>query len=281
MEKVLMSQMYLSLAPSTFVRGGLLDDVDVEVLDAKFEMFDYGGNADAVPALRLNIKELNSGTEEEVHYSVGALKDFEPSDDGLHIVPVGGSKFFRKGSNFAFFIDNLTANGFPEDKLVGEQPISILVGTVMHMIRKEAPKREGLRNQVQEDNGQKKTVLVPVQVIKLPWEGKGKQGAASKAGAGAGASKAGSGTGAGATTAAAAPTEDLSDELKLAIYEMVSELIEKGGGTVTKALIGTKAFTILKAPASLKSKAIAQARNDEFLEELGFSVSGDNVTVAS
>jgi hypothetical protein len=121
--------------------------------------------------------------------------------------------------------------------------------------------------------------LVPVQVIKLPWEGKGKQGAASKAGAGAGASKAG--TGAGATTAAADPAEDLSDELKLAIYEMVSELLDKSGGTVTKDLIGIKAFTVLKVPSSVKSKVITQVKNAQFLQELGFSVSGYNVTVAS
>lgn len=268
---------FLNMNPTTYVKGGLMDDVDVEVIGSVFEWFDYGGVATSVPALKLTLKDMDSGNEEEVHYSVGAAKDFEPSEDGEYIVPVGSSSFFRSGSNYAFFMGQLVLAGCPAEKL-DNAPVSILVGLKAHMIRKEAPARDNLQNQQQEGD-RKKTILVPSKIIQLPWEGKGKQTAAAQKKT---APAAGAGPAAKATAAAAtiAP-EDLPEEVQLAIHGLITSLIEASeNNQASKTTLGLKAVTALKVPSAIKSAAVKAAKDDAFLASLGFMVDGDVIVMA-
>lgn len=268
---------FLNMNPTTYVKGGLMDDVDVEVVGSVFEWFDYGGVATSVPALKLTLKDMDSGNEEEVHYSVGAAKDFEPSEDGEYIVPVGSSSFFRSGSNYAFFMGQLVLAGCPAEKL-DNTPASVLVGLKAHMIRKEAPARDNLQSQQQEGD-RKKTVLVPSKIVQLPWEGKKGSAAASKKGS-APAAGAGTAAKAGAAAPSIAP-EDLPEDVQLAIHGLITSLIETSeNNQASKTTLGLKAVTALKVPSAIKSAAVKAAKDDAFLASLGFMVDGDVIVMA-
>lgn len=189
--------MGISFKPSETVTGGLLQDVDVRINKARYTVFDYNGKAEK-PALTVAIamEPVDGGEEFVQYYSAGSLERFAPSetsdgsplssvgDEGCFVVPSEGSTATQlsRSSNFIFFIQELVNASFPEDR-IGDD-ISVLEGTVMHVIRKAAPKREGGPAPV--EGAREKTILVPSKVLKLPWE-KGAKGAAKAATAAAGA----------------------------------------------------------------------------------------------
>ncbi len=267
---------FLNLDPTTYVKGGLLDDVDVEVLGAEFELFDYGGNSASVPALRLDLRNLSDSSDESQHYSCGNLKDFEPSEDGMYMLPTGSAQGFRSTSNFAILITSLAAHGFPTAKLAG-QPISVLVGLRFHAVRKEVAGRDGLSGKEEKKDGDRKpTVLVCSKLISLPWDTK-KAVAASKGVAAKPSTTAAATAGAPASATAI----ELDEEQMVAAITMVADIIEAKGGTATLKDIGMAAVTKLKLPAAVKTAAAKLVKQPDWLIAAGFAVDGDNVTVAA
>ena len=171
--------MSISLNPADAIEGGLLDDVNVEITSAKFEMFDYGGKAAATPALKLDMTV--EGVEVDGQYwSVGNSQDWAPTKNGKGLDAIGGQTQLRAGSNFMLFVTELINAGFPADK-IGED-ITVLDGMECHVKRIPAPKRGGLSNVKKGPDGKEyeATVLVVDEVIRLPWEKKAGKGAPAK-----------------------------------------------------------------------------------------------------
>lgn len=175
-----------NLNPETFLEGGgLIDDVDVTVLEARFESFDYNGKAEEpIPALKLKVQAAD--TEVEQYYSMGAMKDWIPSEDGKQLLAVGSATAIRLSSNGGIFLKALVDAGFPADKLGDD--ISILEGMQCHMIQVPEPERSMKKTEAQLEREKKfgpKTILVVSEVQTLPWEKKkpaGKPGGKKVAG---------------------------------------------------------------------------------------------------
>jgi hypothetical protein len=128
---------------AAFAQGGLIDDIDVEILDAAFAEWDYNGSI-AQPALALGIQYATAdGKTYDQYYSAGDLQYFVPSEDGSMAVPVGDKAMLNDNTNTAKFLLSLMECGFPEDKLASGN-VKCLIGTKGHVNRVAQPKRTGL-----------------------------------------------------------------------------------------------------------------------------------------
>jgi len=179
-----------TLNPDSFAEGGgLLDDVDVTVIESKFEMFDYAGKAPAVLALtwELNVEGMPENTKQ--YWSAGGEHDYRPNpkDGGATLVAevaqgTTASKP-RKNSNLHVLADSLVRSGFPRDKLDATDA-SIFKGMKCHMLRKPAMKRPGLTGTRMGPTGKEYdlTILEVSQIHQLPWEKTGATASASASG---------------------------------------------------------------------------------------------------
>ena len=78
--------MSVSLRPSSYTSGGLIDDCDVTFKELRFALWDYDGKADAdVPALRVTM-ETEDGESTIQYFSAGRTDHFMPTEDGLGAV---------------------------------------------------------------------------------------------------------------------------------------------------------------------------------------------------
>lgn len=167
--------MGVSLKPSKAITvTGLLDDVDVKITEAKFQMFDYGGSTQPVPALKLALDAMDGSSPLEQYWSMGKATDWMPSDDGKELVPIGRATELTDSTNGMILLTSLINAGFPESKL--DDDISILEGLECHINRVAAPTRKGLQN----DKGKDKTILTITKIIKLPWDADAKPKTKSK-----------------------------------------------------------------------------------------------------
>jgi hypothetical protein len=116
----------VSMRPSTFTQGGLIDDVDVEITRARFSLYDYEGKSDE-PALvlGLTVKEAD-GNEHFQAYSAGDKAYFVPNEDpkdednnGKYLVKVGDRDALNGGTNAALLINSMINAGVPEDLFDG------------------------------------------------------------------------------------------------------------------------------------------------------------------
>lgn len=181
------TQKFVSFLPADMVQGGLIDDQDVEIVSARFAMFDYNGKAEASLALRLELKDSDGGVHE--HYAGLGKKtteNFTPSDDQCNLVPTGEATALNKGSNFDILLSSIILAGFPESKLA--KGIDGLDGTKVHILRKKIERKGGGGGgtMFQRADGQESTALTVTEILSLPGEGKkGGTGAKPKPGAGA------------------------------------------------------------------------------------------------
>lgn len=229
-----------SMNPNTFTEGGgILDDTDGTVVDAKWQIFAYGGKAQPAPGLFMTIEHDNGGKTEESEqfWSCGSSKDWQPSRDGKSISSPTGKAGFVKSSNVAILISSLVEAGFPEDKL-GIDP-TVFVGLNAHWLRKANPDRKV-------DGKEGSSTLCVDAINKLPWEAKGKAGA--KAGA-----------------KAAADTND--SEFNEALTDLVMTAITDAGGSISKKDLTVAVFKLGKGP---NAKAYMDAlKDDTFLKSDG------------
>lgn len=228
--------MGISLKPSEATQGGLLDNVNAEVKECSFVLYDYNGKVPTPnPALRMLLKDADTGEEYEQYWSIGNSKDWVPSENGKELVPVGSASSLKTNSNGMVFLTSLVNAGFPEDK-IGDN-VGVFEGMVAHFIRVAAPKRTGLEKQKRDDGKDfEATILTVDQITKLPWEKAKAAGApgGAKAGAGAGAgAKAGTST---TTTATSSP------DLAAKAQELVMQVLSENPDGITRKDLPTKIF---------------------------------------
>jgi hypothetical protein len=247
---------FLSLRPSEFVQGGLIDDVNGKITDAKFLMYDYNGKSDvAAPALGIEI-ELEDGTKHESYYSAGDAKYWVPTEDGKGLQPVGDKSHLTNSCKLALFLAELVNAGFSEDKLATGD-ITVLVGLTAHFQRKADPQRKGLVRK--EGDNREQSTLVVTKILAMPGEAV-KANKPTPKGAPTAAS-----TGAGATTASTTTSADVDDDAIATLMEVVTE----AGGSAPKNKLSQLVFKkiVNGHPLFAKRSAITQrVFNDEFLK---------------
>ena len=157
---------------AAFAQGGLIDDIDVEILDAAFAEWDYNGKQPAVLALGIQYADTDGKTYDQ-YYSAGDLQYFVPSEDGTMAVPVGDKAMLNDNTNTAKFLMSLMECGFPEDKLASGN-VKVLVGTKGHVNRVAQPKRQGLIRGGNQDK--ESTILLFSSITEFPGAGPVKKG---------------------------------------------------------------------------------------------------------
>jgi hypothetical protein len=157
----------ISMKPSDAESGGLLDDVNATITKAEATTWDYNGQADPGPALKITLK-ADDGGEAEQYYSAGKMERVVPSEDGTCFYPAEGasSKGLNNNCNAMTFLLSCTDQGFPEEKM---ENFTSLVGLYAHFNRVPQKERAGL-----DDPNKKKTILVVTKIISMPWEKKGR-----------------------------------------------------------------------------------------------------------
>ena len=250
----------VSIRPSDFVEGGAVP-IDRNLLwkECRFALFDYTKKSGEVVATtcaaRITYQD-DDGTDYVQHYSVGDPERFLPSADGKTLDPQGSAVALSQSSNFYILLNALVSAGFPEDKL--EEDISTLDGLYAHHIGVPEPKRSGLVRQAPAEGtaARDRFISVPDQILKLPWEGKGKGKVAA---------------GKGKTAApAAAPSGDVVAEAVAVVAAMLED-----SDSVTRQQVATKAIRDKRPDLA---KVVYQ---DEFQVALladGMSLDGEEIT---
>ncbi len=238
------------LRPSGFSEGGgLLDDVNATVKEARFEIFDYQGKGNAAPSARFTLS-LEDGSEVSQNWSCGKATDWTPSEDGKTLVAIGRATSLNRQSNVALLLESIVNSGFPEDR-IGDD-ITIFEGMEAHFVRVPAPERKGLTKRTDaQGNVIEQTVLVVDKIIKLPWE---KKASAPKGQAKAPASAP------KAPARAAAEGEDLTEVASAAVLEILAE----NPDGVAKAQLPALLFKKL-ASHPKKAQIMQVAFKNEFL----------------
>lgn len=146
--------------------------MDVAVDSARYEQFNYGGKSPVtVCALKLGLRVLSTGETHEQHYSLGGnLDDYAPTEDGNQYYILREGDGLVRGSNAAVLMTALVSCGFPKEKLA-DGKAQTLVGTELHMVRLAPEGRGEMRDTAggEKSKGDGK-VLLPTELIKLPWE---------------------------------------------------------------------------------------------------------------
>lgn len=257
-----------SLNPVDFISGGLLDDVTATWKNVKFEVFDYDGKGQKAPCLGIDLITGTEGPNDKPYrqrYSCGSLENWEPSADGLMLIPVGKDTELRKASNLYMLLTSLAEAGFPMERL-NEGNVGVFENMVAHMIRKDAPKRPGLdqpttrRGRDGKEYERDNKVLCVSKIEKLPWEGED----APKGKAGKGSAK--------SAPKADAPTGAGIDEKA---KEVLMNLIVAADGKISKKEIPSKAFNAIPAADKDRKAVLAVLFKDEWLKGAGFSITDD------
>lgn len=248
--------------PFEFVRGGLLNDADVEVIDSRFVRWDYGeygadddaftgnGKGPEITAFTFAF-QLSDGSKARQFWSVGGEDDFVPSKDGTYLVATGEKASLNMTSNYALLmasIENCLGERPPED--VAED-VSKFVGLEGHVLRVPQPKRQGLKNTRRRDDGSEERepeVLTFDNIKSAPWEkGKGK------------------GKGAKKTQKAASKQETAPDngEVSDQAAELIKKVLVKAGGELDLDELGLEVYKLTsKDVDKVQRKAIMGLVND-------------------
>lgn len=155
-----------SLKP-TRMESGLLNDMDAEVISARYVMYDFGGRSATggpQPVAKLVLRTPD-GTEYEQYWSCGSAEQWRPSEDGKTLIQVGTQSEFRKSSNIYRLVASLVEAGFLEDRLPDDGDITVLEGLVAHWVRKPTGNKR--------QDGSVAEVLVVDRILRLPWESEG------------------------------------------------------------------------------------------------------------
>ncbi len=149
----------VSFRPSDMtVGGGLIDDVDLEVVRAEFDYWQYPGTSIQTIAARLIFHD-DEGNEHEQMYTCGDPKNFAPATDKKRIVAVGQSTGLSDSTNFSLLIKELVNVGFDENRLSDD--ITCLVGVYGHWRRIPQPERKGVTGgRLEKNKDRESTILV-------------------------------------------------------------------------------------------------------------------------
>ena len=159
----------ISLNPADYVRGGLIQDIDVAVTRARWTEWDFNGTI-TPPSLAacLEFEPLDGGEVHEEYLSAGKLDFFAPNqeNDGKTLVSQG-KDHMTQGTKWHLFIQSMADNG-ADLTVLNAGDISVIEGAKVHIVRKPAPPRPGMAKRDKEE-----MMLVVDKVISLPWDKKG------------------------------------------------------------------------------------------------------------
>jgi hypothetical protein len=164
-----------SLNPDDAVQGGLLDDADVEIVGARFDIFTYSTGQTGVGAI-INFRDA----EEKIHeqfYSAGQSDRYVPSDDKTKLLLTGTATGLNQSSNLVAYLSSLVNAGVP--KPFFSDSIGVMVGMKLHVNRVNQPGRAVLAGSESAEGGRPKTILLATKLLSMPGEKTGK--AATKA----------------------------------------------------------------------------------------------------
>jgi len=253
----------ISMKPSDAEAGGLLDDVNATITEAEATTWDYNGQADPGPALKVILKS-DDGTETEQYYSAGKMERIVPSEDGTCFYPAEGSssKGMNNSTNCMAFLLSLVDHGFPEEKL---ENVTSLVGLYAHFNRVPQKQRAGL----EENPDKKRTILVATKIITLPWEtkGKGKAGSAKPT--------------SGSTQAQTKGSTNGDGDLNAEAIDAVIAALAKADGPIEYKKLGMAAFQAGNPKSPNRKHLIKYVMEDSFWEQedLPFTNDGQNVAL--
>jgi hypothetical protein len=257
-----------SLNPADAITGGLLDDVDVTWKNVKYEMYDYEGKADAAPCFAADMVTGTEAKPEEIvrqRWSCGSAENWEPSPDGMYLVPIGSETELRKASNVIVLMGSLVQAGFPVN-LLGDGNAGVFEGLQAHMRRMEGPKRGGLPQQQQrrvvggKEYERDNKILLVEKIIALP--GKQEEAPAKSKGG----------------KKAAPKEEPKADQagLDAKAKDLLTRIVLEGEGKVAKKDLPSIGFRILGTDPD-RNKVLALLFKDEWIAANGFAVSSDGV----
>jgi len=270
-----------------FSQSSLIDDIDIEVIRARFVLYDFEGKSDGEKTcLCLTMKDLD-GNEHPSYYSAGDPQYFVPSEDpknedlnGIDLVAVGEKKIINGSTNCAVFITSLFNAGFPED-LMEQGDVRVLEGLKAHVNRVAQPKR----NNLPKKDGQKAdpTVLVVTSILALPGESKPVTKTAAKTAATTkpnGAAK----PAAKATAQTASPSSGAEVDQDL-LTELTGEIIglfaEKGATEMKRVDITKGLFSSIDKTNPNRNKLIQLAGQEPYLKAIeGFTFDGSKLSQA-
>jgi len=254
-----------SLNPEDFSRGGILNDEDIEVMEARFftgedaaeitEDLAKGKDYEEGLFLGALLKVLNGdlkGEELWQWWSSGKLIYFVPSKDGSRAVPAPGStsEKLSDGSNAYTLFASMVNAGYPRDKFT-DDVTALMEGMLAHVIRVDQQKRSGLDSS---EGGRLRTVLTVESIhedspVGVP--GKKRRGKAT-----------------GKAKKAAEESENGDDFDEIAATTIVQILVDADGGPVKRTSVVGRMLKILKKSHPDDFKAIIQATNEEdFFED--------------
>jgi hypothetical protein len=269
-----------SLIPTDWTSGGLINDVDVTIMDMTFvDDWTYNGAvSDPVLALKVTFKP-DEGDPVEQCFSAGDLARWMPDPNNpKHVVPAEGSsaKALNNNTNCAAFLGSIIDAGFPLNVKGHEvsEFVDVFEGLYCHVMRVPQKKRSG----IQQADAKERDVLVVSNIHRLPWE-------AAKTGAKSTAAVAGKTNGAAKAKLAAAPVEEEETATDDALVEeaatLVATVLEEKGGSVAS---GQLSIALLKHLQGNDNRAaiIALVKNPEFLgmEGAPWSFDGKMLTAA-
>lgn len=270
-----------SSLPDEMIAGGLMDDFDGTMNNARFVPWDYNGTLDHdILAVAIDITP-EEGEMFTQHYSAGDLDNFVPSKDGINpvqegdedptgpfAVRVGKKEGLSNNSNYATFMMAALEAGLPRERVVAAGgALSFFDGISAHFNRVPQKKRSGIVSQVAADDTKKRNndILV-ITEIKSLGETAGKKTAAAKPAtpakpAAPAPAKAAAPAAAAPAPAALAEGESLDDQIVAVVLPSIVEAGEEG---LAKAKLATLVLNAFEG--AVKAKAIKRVGEADFLE---------------
>jgi len=264
-----MAKGVVSSRPVDTVAGGLLNDADVEIINAQWCHYDYEGKSSVVrfcAAITMAVLiDGNPADEHLTYYGAGKGSDWIPdeADGGRTPLKTGNATAFNSGSNWIMFVDSAIKAGVPENKFA-DSDLGELVGLRCHVVRRPT-NRTGMKQQSEE---REQTVLLVDHLVKPVV-----RGTVNKPGTRTAAQTIAS---APATAPASAPATDIGDPTETVsgiLGELLGAAPDRTLATIAlQAKAATKINSLVKEPSARQAytqalKAILNS--DDLLANIG------------
>lgn len=273
-----------SLNPEDFSKGGILNDEDIECMDAGFftgedaveqteglaKYRDYAENLFLGALLKVTSGE-SKGEQDWQYWSAGKLIYWEPSKDGSRTVKAEGStsEKLTDSCNAYILMASLVDSGYPRDQFTDDVR-TLLTGLKAHVIRVDQPKRAGLAGS--SDGDRARTVLTVDRIaddspVGLPGKKTRGKGRAKPT--------------AVETSSNGKVNEEEEDLEQIALMTIAEVLIDADGGPIKKTSLFNRMLKKLQKPYPDDFKEIIKfAGDDEWLgQQEDFSFDGKELEV--
>ena len=272
-----------SLNPEDFSKGGILNDEDIECMDAGFftgedaveqteglgKYRDYEENLFLGALLKVT-SGINEGEQDWQYWSAGKLVYWVPSKDGSRTVKAEGStsEKLTDSCNAYILMASLADAGYPRDEFTDDVR-ALLTGLTGHVVRVDQPKRPGLSS----DGGDRARTVLTIESI----DEDSPVGAGKKKG-----KKRGKGRAKPVAVEATDAEEGAVDLEQIALTTIAEILIDADGGPIKKTSLFNRMLKRLQEPYPGDFKEIIKfAGDDEWLgQQEDFSFDGKELEVA-